>query len=126
MKFLQALLVAVVVAFSGVSVANAAGTTQTYVSAENVLSADARVVRLIKSYKRDGFQEVSRTYNQIMYFMAPTQDYKAGEYVITFRKSSGNYSLTTYYADVHVEIMADVETGRFYTGRVWSEETVVY
>lgn len=126
MKFLQALLVAVVVAFSGVSVANASGTTQTSVSAETVLSSDARVARLFRSYKRDGFQEVNRVYNQIMYLIAPTQNYKAGEYVITFRKSSGNNSLTTYYADVHVEIMADVSTGKFYSGRVWSEETVVY
>jgi hypothetical protein len=126
MKFLQVMLVAVMVAFSGAQVANAAGTAQTYVSAERVLTADVRAVRMVKAYKRDGFQEAGRVYNQIMYLLAPTQDYKAGEYVVTLRKSVGNYSLTTYYAEVHVEIFADIETGTFYAGRVWAEESVVY
>ncbi len=124
MKFLQALLVAVMVAFSGAQVANAGGAT--YTSAERVITGDARAVRMVKAYKRDGFVEANREYNQIMYLVAPTEDYKAGEYVITMRKSSGNYSLTTYYAHIHVEIFADVETGTYFAGRVWTEETVVY
>lgn len=126
MMFIRAMIVALVIALSGVSVANATTPTNLYVSAEKVVELDARAVRTIKSLKRDGYAEVSRVYNQVMYLVAPTQDYRAGEYVITLRKSAGNYSLTTYYAEVHVEVIADIETGKFYAGRVWTEESVVY
>lgn len=126
MMFIRAMIVALVVALTGVSAANAATPTNLYVSAEKVVELDARAARVIKSLKRDGYTEVSRVYNQVMYLVAPTQDYRTGEYVITLRKSVGNYSLTTYYAEVHVEVMADIETGKFYAGRVWTEESVVY
>lgn len=126
MMFLRAMIVAFVVAVTGVSAVEAAAPSNMYASAENVVSADTRVVRTLRSFKRDGYQEVSRTYNQVMYLVAPTTDYKAGEYVITLRKSGENFSLITYYADVHVEIIADIETGKFYAGRVWTEESVVY
>jgi hypothetical protein len=127
MAFLRAMIVALFVAVVGVPVADAASTTtKMYVSAEAVASLDARVVRTVNSFKRDGYVEAGRTFNQVMYLVAPTEDYRAGEYVITLRKSAGNYSLTTYYADVHVEVIADIETGKFYAGRIWTEESVVH
>lgn len=125
MMFVRAMMVALVVALTGVS-ANAASPKDLYVSAEKVVEQDSRAVRTIKSLKRDGYSEVARVYNQVMYLVAPTEDYRAGEYVITLRKSAGNYSLTTYYADVHVEVIADIETGKYYAGRVWTEESVVH
>lgn len=93
---------------------------------EAAVASDTRASRLLRAYLRDGYQEVSREYSQIYYFAPPSEDYRWGETRILLRKSSGNYSLTTYYATVHVDIMADVETGRYYAGRVWSEESVVY
>ncbi len=126
MAMLRVILLSMLAAVAIVDSSVAAPPTQTYVSAEQIISSDARVARTIRSFKRDGYVEAGRVYHQVMYFVAPTEDYKAGEYIITLRKSAGNYSLTTYYADVHVEIMADVETGRYFVGRLWTEESVVY
>ncbi|NQD36757.1 hypothetical protein HPT27_06940 [Permianibacter sp. IMCC34836] len=126
MMMIRAALIALLLATVGVPVAEAASPTKMYSSAETMLGSDFRVVRTLQSFKRDGYVEVSRNFSQIMYLIAPTQDYKAGEYVITLRKSADGYSLTTYYAEVHVEVMADIETGRYFAGRVWTEESVVH
>ncbi|MBI2381281.1 MAG: hypothetical protein HYV16_11070 [Gammaproteobacteria bacterium] len=110
---------------AAIPAAQAASQEHMEVTTEAAVATDTRAARLLRAFKRDGYQEISRTYSQIYYLVAPTEDYRWGEAQIVLRKSSDNYSLTTYYATVHVDIMADIETGRYYAGRVWSEESVV-
>lgn len=126
MNFLRTLILSLALFFTLAPLAQAVATDRLYVTTDSALAADSRVARTLRAFQRDGYVEVSRTLNPIYYLVAPSEDYRWGEAQITLRKSSANYSLTTYYAQVRVELMLDIETQRYFVGRITTEESVVH
>ena len=124
MKRTFALVFACVMALGQITTVAAAAPPMPVYEPNWMLLTDVRASRVLNGFHRDGYVEIDRQYQQINYLAVPKENYLNGKFQIILKNDANTDVTKSYYAVAIVDIMIDVKTGHYYTGRVRTEEFV--
>ena len=113
-----ALLLAVVLFTSSVFAGSASNSPKT------ACEANKRVQTIQRSLQHDGFTLQQVEEQPVYYFVAPKAPYVWGSYKYTYTRSAGNYSLTTDYVELTVQV--SYTTNGFAVSTITTKEYTVY